>query len=446
MLAAMWIGTLGGCTTPDEAGADNVWSLTSPEGSISDASLALEDGAQWTDEGLQVNGSGYASTETPGPITTDASFTVTAWARPTGQLGEYAVVLSQAGDVAGSFFLGVSEGMWSFSVNPEDGNGDAFVTNRDRATQEEVQPDRWVHLTGVYDSGAGRAAFFLNGYPVSDDGVATDPVYAAGGPLLFGRAQADGQPSDFFDGMITDVRTWPRALTDEEVRDVAEDEAPEGASLDPPDEAAAFTCPDPHGGICLGVLDAGTYSTSSFAPALSYTVPTGWQNGEDLPGNVLLSRPEDQGAGIWGGSYIGIYQNVRAAAPCGEAAQPGVGTSAAELADWYRNTPGLQIMTDTPVTIGGLSGVALDLAVDDQWRSDCPLAGSIHAIPILIGGGVSDLHHVLGAPLQMRLYLLDWDGGNVAIEVTAVRDQHSLTTYLNRIGAGPIVGSLAFAP
>ncbi|WP_181035111.1 LamG domain-containing protein [Arthrobacter sp. B0490] len=443
---AALIGTLGGCTTPGEDGADNAWSLTSPDASGGDAVLAVEDGAQWTDEGLAVNGTGYATTETPGPIATDASFTVTAWARPTGRLGEYAVVLSQAGDLAGAFFLGVAEGMWSFSVKPEDGNGDAFVTNRDRATQVEVQPDAWVHLTGVYDSEAGRATFFLNGYPVSEHGVATDPVYAAQGPLLFGRAQAHGQPSDFFTGMITDVRTWPRALSADEVSAVAQDDVPEGASLDQPDQSAASVCPNPHGGLCRGVLDAGTYSTTAFAPALSYTVPRGWQNGEDLPGNVLLSRPEDQGAGIWGGSYIGIYQNIRAAAPCGEVAQPGVGTSADELAEWYRNTPGLQVMDDTPVITGGLSGVALDLTVDDQWRSECPLAGSIHAVPILIGGGVSDLHHVLGAPLQMRLYLLDWNGGNVAIEVTAVLDQHDLSTYLNHTGAGPIVDSFAFAP
>ena len=58
-----------------------------------------------------------------------------------------------------------------------------------------------------------------------------------------------------------------------------------------------------------------------------------------------------------------------------------------------------------------------------------PLDGVIHAIPVIIGGGVSDLHHVLGAPLEMRLILLDWEEGNVAIEVTAARQQHSLMDF-----------------
>ncbi|WP_162237541.1 LamG-like jellyroll fold domain-containing protein [Arthrobacter sp. Leaf234] len=111
--------------------------------------LTAEDGAQWTDEGLHVDGTGYATTSTSGPIATDSSFTVSAWVRPTKQPGEYADVLSQAGDIAGAFFLGVAEGFWSFSVKPEDGNGGDFVTNRDRATQVRVEPATWVHLTGV---------------------------------------------------------------------------------------------------------------------------------------------------------------------------------------------------------------------------------------------------------------------------------------------------------
>lgn len=362
-----------------------------------------------------------------------------SWVRFKGRPGEYAAVLSQAGEVAGAFFLGVAEGFWSFSVKPADGNGDAFVTNRDRATGVEVNPDAWVHLAGVYDSDHGRARFFLNGYPVSEQGVATDPLFAAKGPLLFGRAQARGQPSDFFDGTLTDVRTWPRALSSEEVGAAALMAAPDGVTLDRPEVSEVMPCPNPHGGICLGNLAAGTYSSRSFKPTLSYTVPEGWTNSEDLPGNVLLSQTDDPQTDIWGGSYIGVYQNVRAAALCGEAAQSEVGTSAAELAAWYRTVQGLEIMRDAPASLGGLSGTALDLRVSDGWKSTCPLGGSIHALPIIIGGGVSDLHHTIGAPLEVRLILLDWEGGNVAIEVTAVREQHSLMDYLGGAGAGAVV-------
>ncbi len=219
-----------------------------------------------------------------------------------------------------------------------------------------------------------------------------------------------------------------------------------GSTPDRTEQSAASTCPDPHGGVCLGDLEAGTYSTTSFKPKLQYTVPAGWANGEDLPGNVLLGRPGDPQVDVWGGSYIGIYQNVRAAAPCSEEAQPGVGTSAAELAAWYRAVPGLEIVGDAPASVGGLSGIALDFRVSDVWRSTCPLGGEIHAVPIIIGGGVSELHHTMGSPLEMRLFLLDWKGGNVAIEVTAVREHHSLADFLTAAGASDVVHSFAFAP
>ncbi|RJT75979.1 LamG domain-containing protein [Arthrobacter cheniae] len=444
ILTGILTATLSACTPDEDLGAANVWSLTGPDASAGDVALSAEDGARWTDEGLQLSGTNYASTSTPGPIATDSSFTVSAWARPTGQPAEYTSVLTQAGDVAGAFFLGVAEGFWSFSVKPEDGNGGDFVTNRDRATQVEVEPDAWVHLAGVYDADGGRARFFLNGYPVSDQGIATDSVYAADGPLLIGRGQTRRQPSNFFGGTITDVRTWPRALSEKEVAAAAQAATPEGASLDEPEKSAPFVCPEPGGGICLGTLAAGTYETTSFEPALTYTVPEGWTNREDLPGNMLLSRIDDPEEGTWGGSYIGVYQNVRAPAPCGEQPQPEIGTSDAELATWYRTVPGLQVMRDVPVTVGGLPGVVLDLTLDSEWRTPCP-PGALNAVPVLIGGGVSDLHHVIGAPLEMRLFLLDWDGGNVAIEVTALLEQHSLTNYLEEAGADAVVNSFDFA-
>ncbi|WP_309075553.1 LamG-like jellyroll fold domain-containing protein [Paenarthrobacter sp.] len=102
----------------------------------------------------------------------------------------------------------------------------------------------WVHLTGVYDSANGRARF-LNGFPASEDGVITDPIFAAKGPPLFGRAQAHRPPVDFFDGTITDVRTWPRALDTKGISAAAMMAAPEGAALDRPASSAASTCPDP---------------------------------------------------------------------------------------------------------------------------------------------------------------------------------------------------------
>ncbi|WP_425861931.1 LamG domain-containing protein [Arthrobacter sp. TWP1-1] len=446
IIISVLIGTLGACGSSDKLEAANAWSLTKPEASAGGVTLSLEDGARWTSEGLTLDGTNFATTQDPGPLATDSSFTVSAWVRPAGQPEQYATVLSQSGDVAGAFFLGVAEGFWSLSVKPADGNGDDFVTNRDRATKVEVEPDIWVHLAGVYDSAGGRALFYLNGYPTSANGVATDPLFPAKGPMLFGSGQANRQLSGFFKGTVADVRTWPRALSAEEVTAASLSATPDGATLTRPALSAEFVCPDSHGGVCLGALNKGSYSTTSFEPTLSYTVQEGWNNGEDLPGHVLFTHISDSPDGAWGGSYIGVYQNVQASSLCSEEAQPGVGTSAAELAAWYRTVPGLEIVADSPAMVGGLPGIMLDFRVSDNWKSPCPLGGVIDAIPIIIGGGVSDLHHVMGAPLEMRLFLLDWKGGNVAIEITAVLEQHSLTDYLEKIGASAVVKTFTFEP
>jgi hypothetical protein len=39
--------------------------------------------------------------------------------------------------------------------------------------------------------------------------------------------------------------------------------------------------------------------TVTFSPAITYTVPAGWTNGEDLPGNFLLQLDHDP-------RYVGI--------------------------------------------------------------------------------------------------------------------------------------------
>jgi hypothetical protein len=225
-------------------------------------------------------------------------------------------------------------------------------------------------------------------------------------------------------------------------------EEPEGApsiSAVSDQPSASSSCQEGVSAYCLGLIDPGTYSTKVFQPELSFTVPEGWTNVQDEPGNLLLNRRDDPQDGRWGGSYIGVYQNVRAASLCKEEVEPGIGTSSSDLAAWYRSVPGLEIVGEAPASVGGLTGITLDFRVRDDWKSTCPPFGFTEFIPVIIGGGVSQLHHVVAAPLEMRLFVLDWEGGNVAVEVTAVRGQHSLADYLEGVGAGAVIDSFKFA-
>lgn len=194
-------------------------------------------------------------------------------------------------------------------------------------------------------------------------------------------------------------------------------------------------CPNPHGGVCLGTLVAGTYKTSSFDPRITYTVPDGWLNLEDLPGNFLLQMTDDV-------RCLGIYQNVRAPAECAEAWTEGVGGTVEDLVGWYRAHPGLTTTEPENVNVGGLSGVFLDISLDPSWDVTCPYSEGQPVVPFIIGNGTSELHHVILPGFKERIYLLEWNGGNVAIEVGP--EGNSLDEYL--IEVLPIIESLSFGP
>lgn len=211
----------------------------------------------------------------------------------------------------------------------------------------------------------------------------------------------------------------------------------------PPQTATPAACPNPHGGTCIGPLAAGRYQTTTFQPSITYTVPNGWVNGEDLPGNFLLVRAGDPQEGIYGGNYVGIYRDAVAAAEnCDERAEPGIGVTPQDLATWLTGRRGLDATEPQPVTVGGLDGVVVDVTLDKGWRTTCSFSEGKPVVPLIIGSGVSDLHHVILPGMSVRLYLLATETGNVVIEVAHVPGQGTFTEYLREVV--PIVQSIAF--
>jgi hypothetical protein len=199
-------------------------------------------------------------------------------------------------------------------------------------------------------------------------------------------------------------------------------------------------CPNPYGGQCLGPLEPGRYTTVSFSPAISYTVPAGWTNGEDLPGNFGLQLEDDI-------RYIGIYRDANAPYKCEEYPDPDVSQKVSDYTRWLRRHPLLRVTKPIPVSIGGLHGVAMDISkAPGTEGKGCTFAeGTITgAVPFIVGGrGPASLHHViLDEPgFKERLYLLRYKRGNVAIEIGP--EGTSLAEYLRKVT--PILRSLRFA-
>ena len=189
-----------------------------------------------------------------------------------------------------------------------------------------------------------------------------------------------------------------------------------------PATAAPSVCPSVHGGVCLGPLEAGTYMTGAFKTPLTYTVPDGWANYEDLPGNFLLIPPSGSLEGVDSGTsdYIGVYDGVApASGDCQERPQDDVALTPEAMGAWYASHPGLVVEGPEPVTIGGLDGVVLDLAMAEGETGVCRFPdfdGRI--VPVLIGAGPAELSHVVLETFTMRLYLLTAPTGEViAIEI-----------------------------
>jgi hypothetical protein len=196
-------------------------------------------------------------------------------------------------------------------------------------------------------------------------------------------------------------------------------------------------CPNPHGGQCLGPLETGTYTTVSFSPAITYTVPAGWTNGEDLPGNFLLQLEDDI-------RYIGIYRDANAPYKCEEYPDPDVSQKVSDYTRWLRRHPLLRVTKPIPVSLGGLHGVVMEISKAPGTEGEgCTYEeGAITgAVPFIVGGrGPASLHHVIMDGWKERLYLLRYKRGNVAIEVGP--EGASLAKYLRKVT--PILRSLRF--
>jgi hypothetical protein len=230
------------------------------------------------------------------------------------------------------------------------------------------------------------------------------------------------------DGNAPDERT--KAILETEPWQRVEGEA----SLDWSD--AWVTCPNPDGGPCLGTLTAGTYATELFEPGLTYTMPEGWQNTSDLEGEVGFLPPgySLEGADAGGSEYIVVFTSVRAEnRKCStlaeaESDEPGVARTPEAMAAEFQARPGLVTTDPEPVTIGGLSGLVMDIGMAPGWTGTC-FYWDEPAVQLIGGVPPSEFDHGIIPGLTMRLYLLARGTSTLAIEITDFSDGAHLDGY-----------------
>jgi Concanavalin A-like lectin/glucanases superfamily len=201
------------------------WSLDEGTGdTAADASdhhrhLTLSNGASWQSArsswGGGFDGVGaYAATSGP-VVDTAASFSVSAWALAKTSSGP-GTVLGQDGAEESAFAVQYrpSDSRWVVRV-PTDTGTETLVSTEAALTGRET------HLTITYDAPQGRLRLYVNGSVSSVRfGVS---MRASSGPLTLGRSLVGGQPTEFLNGHVDDVRAFSRVLTDGEIREVYDD-------------------------------------------------------------------------------------------------------------------------------------------------------------------------------------------------------------------------------
>ena len=201
--------------------------------------------------------------------------------------------------------------------------------------------------------------------------------------------------------------------------------SPSGSSTSQTASPSTPTCPWPHGGSCLGPLAAGTYTTSVFQPTLTYRLPAGWGNFEDLPGNFLLIPPGGYVTGVGSdrSDYVGVYTSIAAQTPTCETAS--IRRSPTDLAAYFAADTRLQTTTPKKVSVGGLDGVVLDLSLAQGSHK--------HGACLIEGLTPSSLDQGPGQGVEMRLYLLALHdpifGGTLLIEIDDVSGGGHLDKY-----------------
>jgi hypothetical protein len=159
--------------------------------------------------GLGLDGTGYAQTS-GAVVTTDESFTVTAWARLDDK-GDHRVVLSQAAGIRQSFYLKYvpTRDRWRFELMADDAPSTTWLV---ATSIDPPQTGVWYHLAGVYNLAAGTMTLYVDGVPQETVAGPSSPWHTPGELLVGVGGNIGGGRWDPMVGAIDQVRVYSGVL------------------------------------------------------------------------------------------------------------------------------------------------------------------------------------------------------------------------------------------
>lgn len=213
-----------GIVSADASGLVGYWPLDDAAGSsASDASGrgftgTLNGNPTWVSgkigTALRFNGQNSSVDMNRSVINTSNGFSVAAWVQ-VSDLNAFHTAVSQDGNTISGFYLQTtpgSGGRFAFSlVNVDSTNS---TTIRALSNFTPVM-NTWYHIVGVYDSGSRQSRLYVNG--VLHNTQSVPAPWNATGETVIGRAKWNGGATDFWPGLIDDVRIYNTILNDQDV-------------------------------------------------------------------------------------------------------------------------------------------------------------------------------------------------------------------------------------
>jgi len=206
-------------------------------------------------------------------------------------------------------------------------------------------------------------------------------------------------------------------------------------------------------GTCLGPLSAGVYETTTFVPRVRFSVPQGWSNLYDVPGQYDV-RPDGGGQytypdGTTFSDRLSIYANPVTVSGTDGAPLDTVGTSATELASWLAARTDIVATRPTPILVGGASGSRLDVSLPAGFHTTTDRCATAHSEPRCVSLFVpSDAQLAYGfglvGPESAVVYLLDVPSGGTVMFV--IDDVDGVDSAGLTKAATPIIESVGFVP
>jgi hypothetical protein len=208
----------------DAALSNNSATIAHDAAGLHDATLTT--GASWatpghqaTDPGaLALNGSTGAATTTGPVLSTNQSFTVTAWVKLTTTGTTAQIAVSQAGTYTHAFRLGYGGNTnWLFrtvGADATNAGGSTLTSAAGTATTGQ-----WTFLTGVWNTTTSTMSLYVNATLISSATVGTP--FASAGTLSIGREWNNSAYDAYLGGQADDVRTYQTALTPTDIATIA---------------------------------------------------------------------------------------------------------------------------------------------------------------------------------------------------------------------------------